>query len=85
MDWFELYSTCKNNRLYKSSLARHNKQNKLTSTQVSLFTQASLFLQFEKKKATVKLLAHLCTKPVNFTACYKAFSVKVQKTSTVCG
>ncbi len=65
----------------------HTHTTKQINKYTSVFIYASKFVPTvqKKKKATVKLLARLCTKPVNFTACYEAFSVKVQKTGTVCG
>lgn len=58
----------------------HNKYEQLKQVHKCLYLRKQVcFYSSKRKKATVKLLAHLCTKPVNFTACYKAFSVKVQK------
>ncbi|KFV82166.1 hypothetical protein N308_03429, partial [Struthio camelus australis] len=47
------------------------------STQVCLLHFCKHFV-LHFKNATIKLLAHLCTKQINCNACYKAFVVKIQ-------
>lgn len=56
---------------------KHGQLISTQSTQVYLLHFCKhLVLHF--KNATIKLLAHLCTKQINCNACYKAFFVKIQ-------
>lgn len=58
----------------RNTAETNNKYTKYTSVFITVCKHFVLHF----KNATIKLLAHVCTKQINCNACYKALSVKIQ-------